>query len=199
MEEHALSILRKYKWEATHVAILLGVITALGLVTHLAGTRPTTVDPPNTSVPLGLRPRSADSAPISVHASPAKAVLPSPINPREVVVGPNGINNRYVLLSVDRKPLSPTEDEVTVRIHVASLATENLVSPFASDMLEIQSPEFESIIPRSAFHLAMTGGENLDKDVAFAIPNGLNLRKAALHIHYYNDRKQIPLSLARSE
>lgn len=33
-----MSLLKQYKWEATHATIILGVITTLTLVTHLTGT-----------------------------------------------------------------------------------------------------------------------------------------------------------------
>jgi len=182
-----MSTLRKYNWEAAHIAVILGVITMQTLATHLFGTPWTQAHSPSPTA-ADLRPRRLVSSPPKPH--------PPPSDPRQVVVGPSGINNRYTLLSAERKPLAPTLDELTVRLHVASLATEPLVSPFASDMLELRSPGLEPIKPRAPFRTPIPAGEDRDQDVVFNVPTSLSLEKTSLHIHYYNYQKQIPLSLA---
>jgi len=55
------------------------------------------------------------------------------------------------LLSVERKPMSPAVDELTIKLRVESLAMENLVSPFESDMLELAAPELTSLHPKTSF------------------------------------------------
>jgi len=174
----------KYKWEAVHIMIILGVIATLTIVTHLTGT-------PRVQIHS-----TAAAALLDLRSSRPKAPHPAPSDPREVVVGPTGINNRYTLVSTERKPLSSTVDELIVRLHVVSLATEPLVSPFGSDMLDLSSPGLEPINPKTSFHLPLPAGETRDKEVVFKIPASLTLEKATLDIHYYNYRKQIPISLA---
>jgi hypothetical protein len=170
--------MKKYAWEATHIAVILGVIVALTVVTQLTGTPVVTT---HSSVVTGSVAHKA------AHAATS--------NPREVIVGPSGINNRYTLVSVARKPLSSTVDELTVRLHVASLATENLVSPFESDMLDLRSPGLAPIHPKTSFHRSMPAGESEDRDVVFHIPASLILEKTTLQIHYFNYQQQIPISL----
>jgi hypothetical protein len=82
-----------------------------------------------------------------------------------------------------------------VRLHVVSLATENLVSPFSSDMLDVRSPGLEPIDPKKSFHMSIPSGDSENQDIVFNVPASFNLEKAVLHIHYYNYRKQIPLAL----
>jgi hypothetical protein len=188
-----MNAFRKYKWQAAHVTIIVGVITTLALVTHLTGTPRPRIHPSGTAAPLSSVPMSVHPArPAQVSSRPRASGSP-PSDPREVVVGPSGISNRYNLVSADRKPVSSTVDELTVRLHVMSLATENLVSPFESDMLDITSPGLQPIYPGTSFHTPIPAGNSQNKDVAFYIPASLSLKKAALNIHYYNYQKQIPL------
>ncbi len=193
-----MSFLRKHTWEAAHATIVLGVITTFAVAVHLTGTPLPQVRPESLKGPMAFPSRSPESghkrARLTQSSSVSKAVRPPSSDPREVVVGPSGINNRYSLLRTERKSLSPTVDELTVRLHVASLATEPLVSPFESDMLELRSPGLEPINPFTSFHDPLPAGETRDKNVVFHVPSGLSLAKATLHIHYFNYQKEIPLS-----
>ena len=78
----------------------------------------------------------------------------------EVVVGPSGINNRYTFVRVERKPLSSKVDGLIGKLKVARLAKENLVSPFASDMLDISRPGLEPINPRTSLRTSIPAGDN---------------------------------------
>lgn len=196
-----MSPLKKYRWEATHITLILGVITTLTFVTHLTGTPQPRIRPPKMAAPLELRPQSSDGAAISVHTTPpahisstARAAHPPTSDPREAIVGPSGIRNRYTLVSAHRKPLSSTVDELTITLHVASLATENLVSPFGSDMLNLASPGMEPTHPTTFFHTPIPAGNSRNQDVVFYIPANLSLEKTALQIRYYNYQKEIPLN-----
>jgi hypothetical protein len=193
-----MSTLKKYSWEAT----IFGVITTLTVVTHLIGTPPPRIHLSAIATPMKSPPQSygapiaADTSQPSQISSQPKPAHPPTSNPREVIVGPSGISNRYFLLSVDRRSLSATVDKLTVRLHVASLASENLVSPFSSDMLDITSPGLEPIDPKTSFHTPIPSGDTRNLDVVFNIPASLSLEKAALYIHYYNYQNQIPLNLS---
>lgn len=194
-----MSILRKYSWEAFHITTILSVIATLMVVTHLMGTALPTTPLVAVGAPLQSPSLRFGDVPIidpiprpTVVLSQPKPARPS--NPLEVVVGPTGINNRYLLVSADRRSLSPTVDRLTVRLHVSSLASENLVSPFSSDMLDIRSPGLDPIDPKIAFHTPIPAGETRNQDVVFNIPSSLSLEKAVIDIHYYNYQRQIPLS-----
>ena len=197
-----MSILGKYKWEVTHATLLVGVITILTLVTHLTGTPLQTHFPEKpTAFAAYPRPPSFDmgqpglsARPIHVSSKP-RLTQPKPSNPREVVVGPSGINSRYTLLRTDRKSVSPTLDELTVKLHVASLAMENLVSPWESDMLELRSQGQEPINPKTPFRMPIPSGDSRDQEIVFSIPSTLKLDHTRLAIHYFNYSKEIPLNL----
>ena len=194
-----MRILRQYQWEVTHAMIILGVIITLALVTHLKGVQQAPAGGSEMVVPLTPLSRTSTATPHNTDSDqiPTRAKAPSRSTPAtyEVIVGPSGINSRYTLISVERRRLSSTVDELTIKLHIASLAAPNLVSPFASDMLEIRSPDLEPIPPRTAFHTPIPAGESQNKDVLFNIPARLRLDRAFLHIHYYNYEKRIPLNL----
>lgn len=97
-------------------------------------------------------------------------------------------------LSVDRKPVSSKSDELIVRLHVESLAMENLVSPFESDMLEIRSQGLQPISPSTPFHLPIPSGNNRNHELVLSVPPNLSLKHATLQIHYYNYQGEIPLN-----
>ena len=198
-----MTFLNKYRWEATHVAVIAGVITTLTLATGLFGA-PRGATPQAGSAPPNLQKlMPSPSATTAQSGPPAQAIQASTAShqsdPSEITVGASGISNRYRLLSVERKPGSSKSDELTVRLHVVSLAMEPLVSPFESDMLEIRSPGLQPINPSTSFRLPIPSGESRNQDIVFNIPQGLDLNRATLQIHYYNDQSEIPLSLALHE
>ena len=198
-----MTFLNKYRWEATHVAVIAGVITTLTLAAGLFGA-PRGATPQAGSAPPNLpKLMSSSSAATAQSVPPTQAVQASPAShqsdPSEVTVGASGISNRYRLLSVERKPGSSKSDELTVRLHVVSLAMEPLVSPFESDMLEIRSPGLQPINPSTSFRSPIPSGESRNQDIVFSIPQGLDLNRATLQIHYYNNQSEIPLSLALHE
>lgn len=200
-----MSLLKQYQWEVTHITSIVVVITTLTLVTHLIGTP--RVEAPPSGPATTSSPKSNSSFPPTTQSDPAAhpvqvASQHNPAHsqqsdPREIIVGPGSISNRYTLLSVDRKPVSSTTDELTVRLHVESLAIENLVSPFESDMLQISSPELGPIKPKTRFHHPIPSGLTLNQDVVFSIPTRLNLNRTTLEVHYFNYQNEIPLNLPR--
>lgn len=188
-----MNLLKKYSWEVTHIASITGVITILTLVTHLTGS-PAVQAPLSGNATPGIAPGAPGATSLG-RPSPQKAARPESSDPREIIVGPTGINSRYTLLSVGRKSVSPDLDELTVRLHVVSLAAESLVSPFESDMLELKSQAQKSINPKTSFHLPIPSGESRDQEIVFRIPSTLSLDHTTLQIHYYNYQKEIPLNL----
>lgn len=197
-----MSLLQKYRWEGTHATIIAGVIITLTVVIHLTGTprvgseasgAPTAIAPDlKTSASSVPAQSGLDAHPVKI-SSQNKVARPSS-DPRQVAVGPTGISNRYTLLSIDRKPVSSTLDQLTVRVRVESLATANLVSPFESDMLEIRSRGEDPINPSTPFRLPVPSGNTRDQDIVFNIPSSLNLTHASLQIHYFNYQNEIPLN-----
>jgi hypothetical protein len=186
-----MTLIKKYGWEVTHITSIVAAITTLALVTHLTG-----------ASRLGTRiPKIATAAPPGpatprVHLSAYPRATPSQhSDPHEIVVGPNSISNRYTLLSMDRKPISPTTDELIIRLHVESLAMDPLVSPFESDMLALNARPMEPINPKTKFHRPVPSGNSLNQDVVFSIPTTLDLNRTTLQIHYYNYQNEIPLSV----
>jgi len=186
---------QKYSWEATYITSIVAAITTLAFVTHLTGTPRVDTHPP-ASATAALSVPSTPPAPLSSHPG---ATASRHSDPREVVVGPTGISNRYTLLRMDRKPISPTKDELIIRLHVDSLATEPLVSPFESDMLALSGWEMEPINPKTKFRHPVTSGNSLNQDVVFSIPSTLDLNRTTLQIHYYNYQNEIPLSVLAAE
>lgn len=186
-----------HKWEATRIVTLAGVIVILALQMRLTGTlhrRPanaaTSFDK-LTQVPT-IPSRPAVPASDAAALDPARPVATQPSDPSEITVGPSGISNRYKLRNVERKK-QPARDVLVVSLHIESLATEGLVSPFESDMLEINSPGMPAIKPSTPFRSPVPSGNSRDQDIAFSVPSTLSLDHASLRIHYYNYEREIPL------
>ena len=78
-------------------------------------------------------------------------------------------------------------------LHVESLATDGLVSPFESGMLEIRGPGIPPIKPSTPFRSPVPSGSSRNRDVAYSIPSTLNLDQATLRIHYFNYENEIAL------
>ena len=193
----------QYRWEATHLAIITTVVAIFALVAHLTGI-PTTAtrQPARAPLPNLIH----DPAVGTAHPVSDSAGSPDPqsetsrqSDPHEITVGPNGISNRYRLQSVDRKKSTP-HDMLVLSLHVESLATDGLVSPFESGMLEIRSPGIPPIKPNTPFRSPIPSGSSRNRDVAFRIPSTLSLDRATLRIHYFNYENEIaldrPFSLA---
>lgn len=203
-----MTLLEKHRWEATHVTAIAGAVTFLALVAHVLGV-PRDKNPAVGSATAVL-PKYMPSSPV-VTAPPAPAARPVEVStqhgsavseqsdPREITVGPSGISSRYRLLSVGRKSVSSKSDEVTVRLHVESLAMDNLVSPFGSDMLEIAAPGLQPMSPTRPFHLPIPSGTSRNQDLVFSIPTGMSLNQVALRIHYYNYQGEIPLNMSSAK
>lgn len=187
-----MSFLDKYRWEATQIAVIAGVIITLTLVTGLFG------------VPRGERAYTLAPTALSKSMPPPAVVTTQPVSapqsaqpsdPHEVIVGASGISNRYTLLSMERKAVPSKGEELILKLHIESLAMEPLVSPFESDMLEIRGPGLQPIAPSTAFRRPIPSGESRNQEIVFSIPQGLNLSDATLRIHYYNYESEIPLNL----
>ena len=213
-----MTIMEKYKWEVTRSTVVGAIIMALAVVTHLFST-------PRSDFPLSGNARSGNARPAAANVqltSPShtqslpadttvplpdpnptqrpatrEAVATPPSDPRQFSVGPNEIANHYTLLAVERKQVSPEDDQLIVRLHIESLATDPLVSPFESDMLEIRSPGSQPIKPSAAFRLPLPSGSSRNQDIAFRLPAGFLLKEATLRIHYYNYEHEVPLRLPK--
>lgn len=194
--------LEKYRWEATHGTVIVGAITLLTLLTYLTGT-PRGVPERSYASPdilkqLAAPPSQASAQPNSSAGTPSTAqsmAEPKPSDSHEVTVGASGISNRYKLLAIERKTASPTADELTLKLHVESLATDPLVSPFESDMLEVTSPELAPINPTRSFRTPIPAGNSRNQNITFRIPSSMKLEHATLRIRYYNYQGDIPLDL----
>lgn len=194
-----MTVMEKYKWEVTRSLVVAAIVMALIVLTRL-------ITPMN-AIPSTQKTRHAPSAPLDTSSplpdpnpiqSPARRATPAPpSDPRVFSVGPNEIANRYTLLAVERRHSSPSNDQLTVRLHIESLATAPLVSPFESGMLEIASPGIPPINPSTPFKLPLASGSNRNQEIVFKLPTGLRLQDATLRIHYYNYERQVPLSLAK--
>ena len=202
-------ILQKYGWEASVIGIIGVMIATLGLVTHLTPPGvPLDADPNGISKlalpqsPLGrvsgssMRQSGKGASQDRHHGgSPARNSPPPRSDPLEVVIGPNSISGRFILMGVDRKPVTSTSDNLTLRLRVVSLAVADLVTPFQSTMLEVQMDGQEPIQPQLAFSHPVPAGNHWDQNVGFSIPSGPSLAHATLRIHYYPEAKEIPLDL----
>jgi hypothetical protein len=184
---------------------IAGVVTALALVAHVCGvsrgknlvagsaaavlpkymTSPSVVTAPPVPATRGVQVSTRNGSSISEQS-----------DPREITVGPSGISSRYRLLSVERKPVSSKGDKLTVKLHVESLAIENLVSPFGSDMLEITGPGPQPITPHRSFNLPIPSGHSRNQDIVFSVPPSLSLSHSVLRIHYYNHQSEIPINVS---
>ncbi len=189
---------KQYQWEATHIGAIAGVMVILALQAHLTGTR----NAPNVNEQGQFQKLATAPTLKAVHpvpASDAAALEPThpitspPSDPSEVTVGPSGISNRYKLQRVNRKKQS-AHDVLTVSLHVESLATEGLVSPFESGMFEISNPGAPPLKPSTPFRSPVPSGNSRDRDITFNVPSTLDLDHATLRIHYYNYENEIPLT-----
>jgi hypothetical protein len=192
--------LKNYGWETSLFAIIVAVIVTLALVTHLFGSVRTSDHPPAdaTATPKhDFWQPSATRAPTLSTAGtdrPARRP-PRPSDPREVVLGPNTISGRFILLASNRRQTTPTSDELTLRLRVVSLAVADLVTPFQSGMLQVRVPSEQPIQPQEAFSHPVPAGNTREEDIVFAIPSSLSLDHGTLRIQYFNETKEIPLSL----
>lgn len=192
--------LQRYGWEASLFAIVAAVIATLAVVTHLSvSARPS--DKPTADVTASSKLKSWQSLPGAVPAlsardtdRPARRSSPPP-DPHEVVIGPKTIAGRFILMATTRKRATPTSDELTVRLRVVSLAAANLVTPFQSGMVELQTQGQDPIHPQHAFSHPVAAGSSREDDIAFAIPSSLSLDHSTLRIQYFNEMKEIPLNL----
>jgi|SRR5581483_3289034 len=217
-----MTVMEKYKWELTRSLLFAAIIMALTVVTHLIAppneipslknARHTPSAPPEasafsaSSVP-SVSPVSSASpvSPISpvrrphrhpIQPATTRAIpAPPPSDPRVFSVGPNDIANRYTLLAVERKQSSPSTDQLIIRLHIESLAMNPFVSPFESDMLEINSPGLPPINPSTPFKRPLASGSSRNQEIAFDLPADFPLHEATLRIHYYMYEHEVPLKL----
>lgn len=193
--------MKNYSWELTHGAAIVAAIATLAVVIRLTGTARIEARSPSAKIagsatdPSPLNPGTPAPPTAPIAASSQHSATP-PVDPHEVIVGPNSISNRYNFLSVNRKPRSPTLDELTVPLHVESLAMENLVSPFEFGMLELKSEGLDPIHPRSPFRSPLPSGSSRNQEIAFNIPSHLSLNHASLQIRYTTTRTRF-LSIYR--
>lgn len=195
-----MPLLEKYRWEATHITVIAGVIATLALGSRVLGISPDDRLFPFPELklpsPAAVTPPSAPPFHPVPAPSQQSADAPQQSDLHQITVGPSGISNRYTLLSVNRRTAKPNSDELIIGLHVESLATDPLVSPFGSDMLDIESPARQPITPNTAFHQPIPSGESRNRDITFNIPANLILNQATLRIHYYNYESEIPLTSA---
>jgi hypothetical protein len=192
--------LKNYGWETSLFTIIGAVILTLVLVTHLRKSVRTSDHPPAdaTETPKHdpWQPSATRAPALSTPRTDRPARRPSrPSDPREVVIGPNTISGRFILLASNRRQTTPTSDELILRLRVVSLAIANLVTPFQSGMLEVRVPGEQPIHPQQAFSHPVPAGNTRDEDIVFAIPSSLSLDHGTLRIEYFNEAKEIPLSL----
>lgn len=199
-----MSTLKKYSWEGTLIVAIGGVITVLTLVTHLTARAPDGGTPggpkpapgPTAFHPIPDRVSVASTTPPAVPRKTVKARFASskPSDPLEVIIGPSSISGRFRLLAVDRTPATEASDKLTLRLRVVSRAMADLVTPFQSAMLEVRVRGLEPINPERAFSEPVPAGNSREEDIAFVVPSSVNLDRAVLRVHYYNEQKEIPLA-----
>ena len=196
-----MALIEEYRWEARCAATIVGIVAVLALQKHLI--RVSAIPARQSVNEQGLLNRLTTVPTIgSVRAVPAsdavalnaaQPVPPQPSEPGEVTVGPNGISNRYTLRRIDRRK-ETAHDVLVVSLHVESLATEGLVSPFESSMLEISGPDIPPIKPSTPFRSPVPSGNSRNQELAFSVPPNLNLDRATLRIHYFSYEREIPLN-----
>lgn len=198
-QKHA-ALLQRYGWETTLSATIAAVIATLAVATHLSA--PTRApDQPTADVTATSKLKSWQSLPGGLPAPSANdAVRPArrssqPPNPYEVVIGQNTIAGRFILMATTRKRVTPTSDELTLRLRVVSLAVADLVTPFQSGMLEMRTPGQAPIHPQHAFSHPVAAGDSREEDIAFEIPSSLSLDHSTLRIQDFNEMKEISLNL----
>jgi hypothetical protein len=184
--------LKKYAWEGSLVAIIGGVIMVLTLVSHLTA-RPDAEISAQTG--LGRVPSVSTIRPDSAAASRKRVVAAKPSNPLEAVLGPSSIGGQFTVLAANRIAATPTSDKLTLRLRVVSRAMGDFVTPLQYVMLEVFTPGMEPIAPEHPFSHPVPAGNTRDEDIAFMVPASLNLDRAVLRVHFYNEQKDIPLGL----
>lgn len=190
----------RYGWETTLSSIIVAVIATLAVVTHLSvSARPSdqlTADVTATSKLKSSQPLPGVVPALSARDTDRPALHSSkPPDPREVVVGPNTIAGRFILMATTRKRATPTSDELTLRLRVVSLAAANLVTPFQSGMVEVRTQGQDPIHPQHTFSHPVAAGNSREEDIVFSIPSSLSLDHGTLRIEYFNEMKEIPLNL----
>jgi hypothetical protein len=204
-----MNALKQYAWEGALFAILGSAITLFTLVTHLTAhpERPDRASPRATPAigPAATFHPMPDRVPVASRTRPKRtAVSRKPAADRpasgssdalEVVVVPSPISGQFRLLASTRTPATPTSDKLTLRLRVVSRAVADLVTPFQSAMLEFRAPGREPINPEHPFSYPVPAGNSREEDIVFVIPSDLDLNRAVLRIHYYNELKEIPLAL----
>jgi hypothetical protein len=63
-------------------------------------------------------------------------------------------------------------------------------------MLQVRVPSEQPIYPQQAFSHPVPAGNAREEDIVFAIPSNLSLDHGTLRIQYFNEAKEIPLSLS---
>jgi hypothetical protein len=200
-----------YRWESTLVATIGAVIAILTIVTHLtARTNPVDqTSPYSATFPRPLASQASPSYARAVqpvqpvpmipgeHPPPSRPTRPSrkPSDPLEITIGPSSISGKFKLMTANRTQATPTLDKLTIRLRVVSRAMADLVTPFQSAMLEVHAPGLEPISPAQPFSYPVHAGDTRNEDIAFMVPSGMDLEHAVLRIHYYNELKEIPLTL----
>jgi hypothetical protein len=189
----------KHAWEGTLAAIIAGVIATLTLVSHLTA-RPD----PLTSAESGpgrmpgasaLRPISPSSSRKAIRTAQSQPGSQKPSNPLEVVLGPSSIGGQFTLLAANRISSTPTSDKLTLRLRVASRAVGDFVTPLQYVLLEVYTPGLDPIASEHSFSNPLPAGTTRDEDVAFVVPSSFALDRSFLRIHFYNEQKDLPLSL----
>jgi hypothetical protein len=71
----------------------------------------------------------------------------------------------------------------------------DFVTPLQYVTLEVRTPGLDPIAPDHSFSRPLPAGNTQDEDIAFIVPASLNLNRAVLRIHFYNEQKDIPLGL----
>jgi hypothetical protein len=197
---------RKIGWETALIGIIGAAIATLGIVSHLIPTSLPSDTSPSVppkfgsprSLPGGVMETPAPSSkqntsPNRPHAIPSPRALSS--DSRVVVIGPNSIRGRFTLRGISRKLDTSGSDELTLRLHIASLALPDLVTPFQSAMLEVRMEGEGPIHPKREFSHPVSAGDIWDQDVVFSLPSDASQTHATLRIHYYPESKEIPLDL----
>jgi hypothetical protein len=113
----------------------------------------------------------------------------------EVIIGPNTISGRFILLATNRRHTGLTSDELTLRLRVVSLAVADLVTPYQSAMLEVRAPGQAPIQPHEFFSHPVAADNSREDEITFTVPSNLDLDHSTLVIHDFIEAKAIPLDL----
>ena len=205
--------LQRFGWEVSLVALISAVIVTLATVTRLFGhphapdqtmADTSTISKSTSrrflanSLPADLpRPDPTEALPPQVPRATARSGRrPSQApDPHQVIIGPDTISGRFILLASNRSRTGPTSDELSLRLRVVSLAAANLVTPYQSWMLEVRAPGQAPIKPDKSFSSPVPAGNTREDEITFTIPSDLSLDHGTLNINYYNETKAIPLDL----